>query len=245
MNMTIVAAIIAASASIVAAVLTIWNSSRVTRLTSSFQREEKVADRKFEAERILSRFREPLLRAAYDLQSRLYNIAAQDLLEVYLVNGTSEEIDYVINNTLFLIAQFFAWNEIVRREVQFLDLGDQDRTRQLATLQDLQVHTWLTDKYGRQLRVFAGDQRAIGERLICITPKGFDCIGYAEFLDILATQPGRIPQLQSLKRDLVSISTESTPRTNRILALQHGLIDLLTFLDPAFTRYPREYRSKL
>ena len=107
------------------------------------------------------------------------------------------------------------------------------------------MHTWLTDDYGRQLRVFAGDQRAIGERLICTTPKGFDCMGYAEFLDVLATQPARIPQLQILQKDIVALSAADNHRTDRIVALQHGLIDLLVFLDPEFVRYPRKWRSKL
>ena len=245
MNTTLLAAVVAATAAIIGAVLTFWNGTRVARLNAALSREDKVADRNQEAERILSRFREPLLRASYDLQSRLYNIAAQDLLTAYLARGTPDEAAYVVNNTLFLVAQFFAWNEIIRRDIQFLDLGDQQRTRYLATLQDSQVHTWLTDRYGRQLRVFAGDQRAIGERLICTTARGFDCIGYAEFLDILATQPGRIPQLQTLQADLLGLSTAQSARTDRIVSLQHGLIDLLAFLDPEFIRYPRERRSKL
>jgi len=123
MNVTLIAAIIAASAAVIGAGLTFWNGTRVARLNATLQREDKLADRKLEAERVLSRFREPLLRAAYDLQSRLYNIAAQDLLTAYLRFGEPEEAAYVINNTLYLTAQFFAWNEIIRRDIQFLDLG--------------------------------------------------------------------------------------------------------------------------
>lgn len=236
---------IAAITAIITAVLTIWNGRRLARMNATLLHEEKVADRKIESERILSKFREPLLGASFDLQSRLYNIANQNLLTAYLIHGTAEEQAYVVNNTLFLIAQFFAWNEIIRRDIQFLDLGNQDHTRQLASLQDFLVHVWRTDEYGRELRIFAGDQRAIGGRLIYTSARGSDCIGYAEFLDIVASDPNKIPQLKRLTTDIHKIARAESARTDRILSVQHGLIDLLAFLDPDFIRYPRDHRGKL
>ena len=73
---------------------------------------------KRDAEKIVSRFRDPLMHAAYDLQSRLYNILKQDFLGRYFVHGTPREKDYAIENTTFVLAQFLGWIEAIREGVQ-------------------------------------------------------------------------------------------------------------------------------
>src|SRR5205085_8842799 len=129
-----------------------------SRRTVSEVEALRVADeRRFEKERTVSRYREPLARAAYDLQSRFYNIIRQGLIEAYLVNGAKREQSYVIENTVFLIAQYFAWAEIIRKHIQFLDLGADEQTRSLAHLQD-DMHTlFRTDQWGPQFRIFAAN----------------------------------------------------------------------------------------
>jgi hypothetical protein len=241
----VIAALVAAAAAVLSSLLAIWGQVRVLRLTTAHERDKRQEDKRDEVERVMSRFREPLIRAAYDLQSRLYNIVAQGLLVVYWVNGTKEERDYVSNNTLFLVAQFFGWNEIIRREVQFLDLGDQVQTRRLSELQDNIVHLCLSDRYGRDFRVFAGDQRAIGERMIRKSSRGLECFGYADFVDTIRQQPTRIPQLDSLRQSIEDLAQSTSPQYARLCFLQNALIDLLDFLDPRHMRYPKERRSKL
>lgn len=241
----VIAAFIAATAAVLSSLLAIWGQVRVLRLTAARERDKRQEDKHDEVERVMSRFREPLIRAVYDLQSRLYNIIARRLLTVYWVNGTKDERDYVVNNTLFLIAQFFGWNEIIRREVQFLDLGDQAQTRRLSELQDDIVHLCLSDKYGRDFRVFAGDQRAIGERMIRKSSRGLECLGYADFVDTIRQQPARIPQFDSLRQSIEDLAQASSPQYARLCFLQNSLIDLLDFLDPKHMRYPKERRSKL
>ena len=66
-------------------------------------------------------YRNPLLRAAYDLQSRIWNVHGG-----FRGRGDTEQ-DYVVTNTLYVLAEFFGWLEIVRRELQFLDLVDSRR----------------------------------------------------------------------------------------------------------------------
>jgi hypothetical protein len=51
----------------------------------------------------MSRYREPLVRAAYDLQSRLFNTLRQDqrgFLAKYVVGGDPKEQEYARENTL-------------------------------------------------------------------------------------------------------------------------------------------------
>jgi hypothetical protein len=44
-------------------------------------RREAMADAELQAERVLARYREPLAAAAFDVQSRLYNLLAMDFLD--------------------------------------------------------------------------------------------------------------------------------------------------------------------
>lgn len=84
------------------------------RWKTRFVQERASADR---AKTLLDRYREPISRAAFDLQSRLYNIVRHGF-------QSRSATDYPEMSTLWIVGQWFAWNEILRREVQILDLGD-------------------------------------------------------------------------------------------------------------------------
>ncbi len=79
------------------------------------------------------RYRFPLLRAAFDLQTRLYNIGAMNFLGRYLGGKDSppERREYAISNTLYLIAQYLCYSEIIRRGMLLLDPVDRKRQREL------------------------------------------------------------------------------------------------------------------
>ena len=70
----------------------------------------------------MSRYREPLLRAASDLQSRIYDIVGQKFLACHLQQGGPADQEYACRNTMFVFAEYLGWVEILRRGVQFLDL---------------------------------------------------------------------------------------------------------------------------
>ncbi len=243
MNMTLVPSIISAIVAIIAAIIAIWGQSRVRRLEASLALQKAEADRRAETERTAQRFSQPLGRAAYDLQSRIFNITKSSFLNAYLENGEERTHSYAIKNTLFLIAQYFAWTELVRREIQFIDLGVDDKTRQLSALQDSIYSIWQTDKHGPLLRIFAGEQRAIGERIIREGPRGPECMGYASFLDFFDSC--KDPLLHAVETDVAALGANLAQALPRIVALQHALIDLLDFLDPSFVRFPKRNRTKL
>ena len=144
---------------------------------------------------------------------------------------------------MFVIAQYFAWAELVRREIQFIDLGADEKTRLLAALQDKVYSIWQTNKFGPLLRVFAGEQRAIGERVIREGPHGSECMGYASFLDFFNSCQD--PLLHAVEADVSTLGANLQEALPRIVALQHALIDLLAFLDPLFIRFPKSNRTKL
>jgi len=243
MDKTLIPSIISAIVAVGAAVIAIWGQVRVKKVEADLAAQKAEAERRAEIERTARRFREPLGRAAYDLQSRIFNIAKVGFLHLYLQKGDKRTRSYATKNTLFVIAQYFAWAELVRREIQFIDLGADEQTRNLSELQDSIYSTWQTDRYGPVLRIFAGEQRAIGERLIREGPRGPECMGYASFLDYYKAHPD--PLLCALEAEIASLGPSLERALPRLVALQHSLIDLLAFLDPAEVRFPKKTRTKL
>lgn len=78
--------------------------------------------------------------AAFDLQSRVYNIlfgfevsrrpGSSGFLQAFLLDGTEQQANYVRSSTAFVFAQYLGWVEIFREDLQFLDLGDSKTNRQ-------------------------------------------------------------------------------------------------------------------
>jgi hypothetical protein len=64
------------------------------------QIKEKQREQAEQHQKEMSRYSAPLARSAYYLKNRLFNIMYQNLLEVYLVNGSERAQSYVIDSTV-------------------------------------------------------------------------------------------------------------------------------------------------
>jgi hypothetical protein len=243
MGTEIIVALIAAAVAVFSAALTLWGQYRTTLLTNQMEELRAAEQRRLAVETSEARYREPLARAAYDLQSRLYNILAQDFMGRYSERGGARERAYAIDNTTFVIGQYFAWTEIIRREIQYIDLGKDEQTSRPARLQDEIYFLFQTDRFPARLRVFAGEQRAIGERMIGEGPRGPVSMGYATFLDQLNGVANDV-LTKALRDDVEQLSGSLGDARPRLIALQHAMIDLLAFLDPEFVRFPKDNRTK-
>jgi len=84
-------------------------------------------------------YAEPLIAAAFDLQTRLYSIVQHNFLKAAAV-----ERGYAEPSTLWLIAQYFAWVEILRREVQYLDVGVEKHNRTIQACSRVSAWTGVT-----------------------------------------------------------------------------------------------------
>lgn len=201
--------------------------------------------REEEADRLIRRYRDPLLRAAFDLQSRLYNIAVLGFLDKYLANGSSSEQRYARESSLYVLAEYLGWVEILRQDVQFLDLGHQERSRQLRDHLDVVRHVLLSDRDDATLRVFRGEQRAIGELMIAHDPAGQrQCIGFATFVDKRA-RGEFAPWFDTLAGDVDLLARDVRAHADRLVDLQHALVDLVDFLDPDHQRFSARGRSRI
>jgi len=242
METAIWVALISAAVALASAIFTLWGQVKLKRLSSEIDNLQQLERERRDAAKVARRYHEPLARSAYDLQSRLYNMLAKNFTGRYLDNGDDRERAYAINNTVFLIAQYFAWTEIIRIAIQFVDLGSDEQTRQFARLQDRIFALFTTDQFPRQFRIFAGEQRALGERMIRATESGPECIGYGTFIERIGA--GSVdPIAEYITKDVQSLGLEAA--RPRLTEVQNALIDLLDFLDPGYVRFNKLARTKV
>ena len=191
---------------------------------------------------VMAYYRDPLLQAAFDLRSRLRAILDGDFLSRYLVNGNETQKRYARTYTLFVLAEFLCWVEVLRQEVSFLDLGDDARNRQLMKHLTAIRRVLLEGQADPLLRVVNGYQRALGELMIRETDpsraRSKQCIGYAEFCARLESDQAFARWFGTLDSDITELADRENPRTGRLTALENALTGLIDFLDPDRLRYP-------
>jgi hypothetical protein len=233
-------AVISAGAAVTAVVLT---------------RRAAVRDRQAAAAELALRYQEPLLHAAFNLQTRLYNIASPNhvFLQRFLANGTPAEAEYARCNTVYLLGQYLCWGEILRREGQFVDPVDRQRDREVTACMErvrevLADSLTLTDPV---LRVFRGEQRAIGEVLLTKTDNPsertgprWDCLGYAAFVTAL-NDKDTARWFTTLLADMDTLASKLDEHRARLVALQHALLELINLLDPTGDRVSAQLRQPL
>jgi hypothetical protein len=67
--------------------------------------------------------------------------------------------------------------------------------------------------------------------------------GYGAFLKTF--EKGVNPLIDALRADVILLSNSLSHATERLVNLQHALIDLLKMLDPEYLRFPEVRRSKI
>ena len=240
----LVTALLALAGTLLTAVLASRDRRDLETLKDDLQSRREQKQAAASAEQVLARYRDPLLHAAYDLQSRCWNIVKNGFLAHYVRDGNPRERDYAVENTVFLFAQYLGWTELIRQEVQFLHLGKDDKTRTLRARQDAIYSILQTYGFGPSLRIFAGDQRAIGELMIerppGMTPR---CMGYATFR--LQRPPSIDRWLDPVREDLLALSATDPLQKDRLVELQLSLVELLDLLDPGSVRFPAAKRQRL
>ncbi len=243
LNAEMTVALISVLFSLMASIFTLWGKMQIAKLQIELEEKRDAKLKKQELEALLSKYREPLINAAYELQGRLFNILQLNFMRLFYEQGDVREQQYAIENTLYVIAQYLGWSEIIRQEIQFLDLGELETTKELTRLQDQICNLFLDSKLGKMLRIFRGEQRAIGEKMLIQTPKGSHCMGYARFIE--TTDPHFQYWFEPLRLQLRVLANDVEQHRNKLIGLQHGLVDLIDFLDPNDLRYPKEKRQKV
>lgn len=239
-----------AALSVVASVYSAQAKNKTARLQQQLETEAKERDATVLAERVLHQYRQPLLEAAHALQGRLFNIMAQDFLGRYYVNeADEEERGYARDYTVYVIAEYLCWAEILRREARFDDLQRVPGHRELMDRLSSIVYAFQDDRHPTShFRVFRGRQRALAE--LMMVPTGAtngprtECMGYAAFVQHL-TEPQFANWFVRLRSDVDGVARASAEDNARLSRLQGELIALIDLLDPERVRVPAEYRRRL
>jgi hypothetical protein len=227
MSTAVVVALIALFGTIVSALLTVYGASIL--------KARRRASRN--AKKVLEDYRQPLLSAAFELQARLYNILQLHFVEKYIIGNQADQRDTAMSSTLYVFAQFFGVQEIIRQEVQDSHFSRDRQTREIGmVLRDIN-ETFLTDRYGPQFMIWRIGQRGLGERMIVTSDGNMSCIGYSTFLE-------RYPTMQEwLEPFLHALEHLGDGGRKRLMELQHLLIELVRRLDEKQKSYPFELKK--
>lgn len=169
-------------ASIVIAVISLLGAILAASITSWFTYFSDERKRLSEAEKLIAKYRDPLLLAAQDLQSRLYNIADMGITK--WLRGSAEQKDNLLLYTAFLVGQYLAWTHILRRKAQFLMFSTDKHNKKLTKVLSGISYEFSTDKYnhsGVPFMLWRGQQMAIGELMTTNEDDELLCMGYAAF----------------------------------------------------------------
>ncbi|MGH3868723.1 MAG: hypothetical protein ACRDQ4_21910 [Pseudonocardiaceae bacterium] len=237
-----IVSVLAALVSAVGAIVSAWYSRQTAR-----------GERMEAAEKLAMLFREPLLQAAFNLQSRIYNIIELDFFERFLgVDNTEEERKYAKLYTMYLFAQYFCWLEIQRRHAQFVDPRN-DQVNRLVTDKIEAVRDAFTDSINideRAFRLFRGEQRALGEVVLARiadpqpgAPR-WECMGYAAF--VAALEREQVARwFRGLEADIAVTARDRRGHDARLRLIQRRLMDIVDVLDPDGIRVPSHLRQRV
>jgi hypothetical protein len=255
-----------ATATLAAALLAAFASF----VTLGFERYAAREERRRRTGDLMAKYHEPLLRSAQELQSRLWNIVCGRYLGAYYDPEAPDasESRYAVNSTMYAVAEYLCWREIVRRERPYLDLGDvANNTALMQKLQTIE-DKFATDQFPLRLspkfRVFRHRQRAMGEVLMVDRtqsgPVRLDCIGFAAFTRrVEATESDFAAWFKPLAEDIRALAVADSldeersslfwqqqhrPLINRLIHIQEALIGLVDLLDPDHRLVPQD-REKI
>ncbi len=245
MNVSVTVALITAAAALVTAVISLVAQRRTAAYQDTLLTEGEKRNRAEELRQLMLKYRQPMLQATTDLQSRLFNIVRGNFLRIYGCSPGAEG-RYAVENTLFVFGEYFGWLEALRREVQFLDIGGEEENRNLQACIEHVASEFLRDDLEPEFRLFRGQQRAIGEVMLAAHPSGTgsECVGFAKFTAQLHDPQVR-QWFQSLIDDLDRLSKEFSVVSRRMVLVQRALVDLMDLLDPSQVRIPPNRRTRL
>ncbi|MCX4988571.1 MULTISPECIES: hypothetical protein [unclassified Streptomyces] len=240
MNTELLVATLSGIVALVSAAYSTQANRKNSLLANDLERQKVEHRRALERQDVMSRFRDPLLWAAFDFQSRLFNIVNGYFLRIHFTE--SRDRQYAIRSTLHVLAEYLGWVEILRHRIYFLDLGNKEANRQLVALSTRIGAVLNSDGYpDRHFQLFRSDQRAIGE--LVIADDKDHCMGYAEFCTRLESDPEFADWFARLSASVTELA--SIPgRHPRLVDLQVALMDLIDFLDPEQERFPQKRRFR-
>jgi hypothetical protein len=217
MSSTVLAALIAAGTSLV---VTLGSGI----LQRRFAREDRADEQRSKARVVLDKYRGPLLHAASDLGSRVDKIRNRDFLDQAGIHDS----EYAKLSTLFRVAQYCGWREVLRREVQLMRFDRESDTQAVAAFIGFATWSMASDKHdGTSGLIWPEQQRGIGELMLSERPDGTSSVcGFATFRRSYREQFA--PWMEDVASAWLS---DDARRGDRLAMLQLALYGLVSLLD--------------
>jgi len=179
--------------------------------------------------KLLAKYRDPLLLAAYDLQSRIYNI------ETHGWEYLGGRGNYLQSHTCFLIGQYLAWVYILRREALFTCFETESENMKLADQLKAIETQWSSSGDDSIWELWRGQQIGIGELLTVEGNSGqLNCMGYVAFTAKWKDEEFRA-WFSDIHTDINYVRAHRARSTAqgdiRLYRLQNLLADLIVILD--------------
>ncbi|MEU2166883.1 hypothetical protein ACH47V_05820 [Micromonospora chersina] len=233
----VVIAVVSAGVAIACALVSAIATHRTTIEIQTLQQEARQHTKLELAEERFRLYREPLLWSAQSLQSRLYNGIGRGFLSRFLRHGLPEEQRYARDNTVFVLAEYLGWLEIIRRDHRLWDRKALASIEPLFEMIGRTSHILATEELKGPFRLFRGQQRAIGELMLIRNESSqngaLEVIGYAAFCDKLDDDPRFAKWFDQLRTEVATIESAGLEGNQRLIKLQSALIDLIKLLDPS------------
>lgn len=243
MRVDVVVALISAGVAVCSAMMSAFSTTRAIRLEHAQSLQRTRLERLEAHEDLTRRYREPVLLAAFNLQARIYNILGGGFIARHMNSADPEERDYARASTLYRVGEYFGWIEILRRDLQFLDLGEERKTAELVERLDVVSHTFSNTEWfpTSVFRLFRDEQRALGEVMlepVTTEPMRCRCIGYAAFVERLERDTGFARWFSRLGAEIDKLIDPAPGQPDRLIEVHRALINVIGFLDPDGIRFP-------
>lgn len=239
--------------SIVIAVISLVGTLLIGLLNFGYNWSSDQRKRNEETQKLVAKYRDPLMLAAHDLQSKTWSITDGGVATHILSAGAREQANMRVYPA-FLVGQYLSWVFILRRQVQFLKFSTNEKNNQLTDKLAQITEAFagssghLAWKREEPFRLYRSQQMAIGEILTVKEGDELYCMGYAEFKKALGADADNVnPSIDLWFSELIKGIVEVAElRANwllhqgpypkipdqRMRCLQHLLIDLIEILNP-------------
>ncbi|NKE55663.1 hypothetical protein FXN61_02010 [Lentzea sp. PSKA42] len=232
--------------SLISAIVSLAGAVTTAVLGGVFEWRRRRADREQTRRDLVSRFGEPLVQASVLLAWRLRN--AIDLFSGKPVKqtplGADRQDDYNLYETLYRLAAFLGWVEILYRDAHFLDLGNRRRNRRfLHRLAAADSAIAGGSGPDAPFVLLSGERRAIGEVMVAPDTDPARCLGYVEFRRRYESDEEFrrwfVPAVDQLR---ILVETKPAGAVRQLTHAHNTLIELVDFLDPrkAWINTPRD-----
>jgi hypothetical protein len=142
------------------------NNEQLMRLKDRLDAEKANHERRLSAKAELDNLREPLLLAAKDLQSRIYNIRKKNF-SFYLRNEDDHRRDVALLGTLHRFANYWAIQEFLYSRANLLHFESDPNTREVVEDLGRLARTFASDSSeGLNLIFWREEQRAVAELMV-------------------------------------------------------------------------------